>query len=229
MQDAMARAGFRRGPKAPTFLYTFSWLLIAPPLRFLYRVQVEGTEHVPEKGGFVLAANHISVIDPWPLGYPFYPRPLRFMAKSELFRFGLRWALRSLGAFPVRRGRGDRDAVQSAARVVREGDIVLIFPEGTTLGKEHWTELRNPFHRGAVKIALEAEAPLVPVAIRGSDRLSRLDRIRIVFGPPVALDDLSDLPSLQAGRVGTQRLRTALERLLRDLQARDEKEAAATE
>jgi len=222
----MARAGFRRGPRAPTILYTFSWLLIVPLMRVVFRRRVYGTQHLPGTEGFVLAANHVSVIDPWPLGYPFFPRQLRFMAKAELFRPGLRWPLRSLGAFPVRRGRGDRDAVDAAARLVREGDVVLIFPEGTTLGKTDPTKLRDPFHRGAAKIALRAEAPLVPVAIQGTDRLSRLGRIRLAFAAPVELEDLRGLPPLEAARIATQRLRVALEALLSDLQTRDEKRDA---
>lgn len=219
----MAAASVRKGSKAPTIPYFLCGLVVAPLLRTFYRLRVYGTEHLPRGQGFVLAPNHLSIIDPWPLSYPFFPRQLRFMAKADLFRRGLRWPLRTMGAFPVRRGRGDIDALKTAARLVSEGEIVLIFPEGTRLGKTDWTKLRDTFHRGAALVALEAEAPLVPIAIMGTDRLSRLGRMRIACAPPVELDDIRALPRREAAMIGTERLKTALEELLAELHAREAK------
>ncbi len=217
----MAGASARKGSKRPTIPYFLCGVVVIPLLRIVYRIRVYGAEHLPTTGGFVLAPNHLSVIDPWPLAYPFFPRQVRFMAKADLFRFPLKGALRTLGAFPVRRGRGDVNALETAADLVREGEIVLVFPEGTRLGKTDWTKLRDPFHRGAALVALQAEAPLVPMAIMGTDRLSRLGRIRIACAPPVDLDDLRELPRREAAVTATQRLRTALEELLANLEARE--------
>jgi 1-acyl-sn-glycerol-3-phosphate acyltransferase len=221
MHRPMAATSVRKGSKRPTIAYFLCGVFIAPLLRVFWRLRVYDAEHLPVRQGFVLAPNHLSLIDPWPLSYPFFPRQLRFMAKADLFRFPLRTALRTLGAFPVRRGRGDIDALETAAEIVRDGEIVLVFPEGTRLGKTDWTKLREPFHRGAALVALQADAPLVPMAMMGTDRLGRFSRIRILCGPPVDIDDLRELPRREAAVTATQRLRTALEELLADLAARD--------
>src|SRR5213596_1730630 len=89
-----------------------------PIVRGLYRLRSQGVEHLPE-GGFVLAANHTSNFDPWPLGLPLYPgRYLRFMAKSELFWFPLGAIIKGAGAFKVRRGQGDVEAMKTAVELV---------------------------------------------------------------------------------------------------------------
>src|SRR6186997_3670527 len=112
-------------------LYRIIGTLSVPVVRGLYRLRARGLEHVPE-GGFVLAANHTSNFDPWPLGIPFLPeRQLRFMAKAELFNPVLTPILRAGGAFKVRRGEGDLDAVRTAVSLVKDGEIVVMFPEGT--------------------------------------------------------------------------------------------------
>jgi 1-acyl-sn-glycerol-3-phosphate acyltransferase len=217
----MPTPSVRQGPT--TIPYLLCGVLVAPLFLGVYRLRSFGNEHLPQEGGFVLAPNHLSVIDPWPLAYPFYPRRLRIMAKADLFRPGLRAMLRTFGAFPVHRGRGDVEALETAVRLVKDGEIVLIFPEGTRLGKSDWTKLREPFHRGAALVALEAEAPLVPIAIMGTDRLERLRHLRLACGPPVELDDVRALPRREGAVMGTQRLRTSLEGLLADLKAREDK------
>ena len=90
-----------------------------------------GSRRLPQ-GGFVLAANHVSNFDPWPLGLPLLPRRwLRFMAKSELYWWPLTPVLDAGGAFKVRRGAGDIEAIETAVELVRDGEIVVMFPEGT--------------------------------------------------------------------------------------------------
>src|SRR5919197_4213691 len=104
-------------------LYLFIGVVSWPVVKGLYRLRVQGVEHLPE-GGFVLAANHTSNFDPWPLGIPLLPgRQLRFMAKSELFRTPLAPILRAGGAFKVRRGGGGARAMRTAGGLGREGGI----------------------------------------------------------------------------------------------------------
>jgi len=92
-------------PPRPSWLYSLVAALSWPVLKLVFRHRAVGTENLPAEGGFVLAANHWSNFDPWPLGLPLFPsRFLRFMAKSELFRFPLGPIIRAGGAFPVRRG-----------------------------------------------------------------------------------------------------------------------------
>jgi 1-acyl-sn-glycerol-3-phosphate acyltransferase len=170
-------------------------------------------EHLPE-GGFVLAANHTSNFDPWPLGMPLWPeRQLRFMAKSELFNPVLTPILRAGGAFKVRRGESDLDAVRTAVSLVKDGEIVVMFPEGTRrlkgLRKKHVARA----HTGAARIALGAGAPLVPAAIAGTDRLSRLGPLRVAYGEPIDLSDLDGLDQKQLADVATERLMARIEEL----------------
>jgi 1-acyl-sn-glycerol-3-phosphate acyltransferase len=187
-------------------VYLLAGVLSWPVIRGLYRLRAEGLEHIPE-GGFVLAANHLSNMDPWPLGMPLFPkRHLRFMAKSELFKAGLGPVLRSGGAFPVRRGEGDREAMQTAVELVRSGEVVVMFPEGTRRAKGLRKKYQAKAHTGAARIALEADAPLVPAAIKGTDRLARLGPMRVRYGPAIPLDDLRQLGPKQAAETATERL-----------------------
>jgi 1-acyl-sn-glycerol-3-phosphate acyltransferase len=196
---------------APLYLIIggISWPVVKGP----YRLRDRGVEHLPE-GGFVLAANHTSNFDPWPLGIPLWPkRQLRFMAKSELFNPVLRPILRAGGAFKVRRGEGDIEAVRTAIELVKEGEIVVMFPEGTRrrkgLRKRH---VARP-HTGAARIALGAGAPLVPAAIRGTDRLTRLGPLRVAYGKPLDLSDLDGLDQKRAAEAATERLMERIEEL----------------
>lgn len=170
-----------------------------------------GEEHLPREGGYVLSANHLSNLDPWPLGLALFPRrELRFMAKEELFRSPLWPILRFGGAFKVRRGQGDEEAVETAIRLARDGEAVAIFPEGTRRRKGLVKKFQPRPHTGAVRVALAAGVPLIPAAIGGTDRIRRLGPLRVRYGPPVELDDLRELEPREAARVGTERLMTAI-------------------
>jgi|SRR5437868_5117921 len=184
-----------------------------PVVYGLYRLRARGLEHLPDDG-FVLAANHTSNFDPWALGLPLWPRrQLRFMAKSELFRTPLAPILRAGGAFKVRRGEGDVEAMRTAAELVREGEIVVMFPEGTRrekgLRKKHVARA----HTGAARIALTAGAPLVPAAIAGTDRLTRLEPLRVAYGEPLDLSSLDGLDQKRAAEAATELLMARIEEL----------------
>jgi 1-acyl-sn-glycerol-3-phosphate acyltransferase len=194
-------------------LYLVAGLLSRPVVKGLFRLRARGLEHVPE-GGFVLAANHTSNFDPWPLGIPFLPRrQLRFMAKSELFNPLFTPILRAGGAFKVRRGEGDVEAMRTAAELARAGEIVVMFPEGTRQRKGLRKKHAARPHTGAARIALTAGVPLVPAAIGGTDRLSRLGPLRVAFGEPVELTDLDGMDTKRASKIATERLMSAIEEL----------------
>jgi 1-acyl-sn-glycerol-3-phosphate acyltransferase len=191
--------------------YFIVGLLSTPPVRLLYRLRASGKEHLPETGGYVLSANHLSNIDPWPLGLPLWPRrQVRFMAKSELFRPPLWPMLKLAGAFQVRRGYGDEGAIKTAVELARAGEVVAIFPEGTRREKGLLRRRRARPHTGAARIALEAGVPLIPAAIAGTDRLTRLAPLRVAYGPPVELEDLRDGDVRKGARVATERLMAAI-------------------
>ncbi len=196
----------------PSWLYFAIAALSWPVLRTVFRLRVRGAENVPRVGGFVLAANHLSNFDPWPLGIPLFPRRfLRFMAKSELFWFPFSVIARAGGAFPVRRGERDEEAIATAVSLCREGHAVVMFPEGTRRKKGMRKKHEARWRTGAARIALEAGVPLVPAAVAGTDRLARLGPLRVRYGTPVELGDLDGAED--GARVATERLQTAIEEL----------------
>ena len=191
----------------PSPFYMFVAAISWPFVKWLYRLRAEGVENLPRDGGYVLAANHVSNFDPWPLGIPIWPRRyLRFMAKSELFWWPLGPLIRAGGAFEVRRGERDVEAIKKAVGLVRQGHIVVMFPQGTRERKGLVKKYQPRSHTGAARIALDAGAPLVPVALAGTDRLSRLGPLRVRYGKPVDLDGSDP-------RVATERLMAEIERL----------------
>jgi 1-acyl-sn-glycerol-3-phosphate acyltransferase len=194
-------------------LYLVAGSLSWPVVKGLYRLRAQGLEHIPE-GGFVLAANHTSNFDPWPLGIPFLPRrQLRFMAKAELFNPVLAPILRAGGAFKVRRGEGDVEAMRTAAELAREGEIVVMFPEGTRQRKGLRKKFEARPHTGAARIALSAGVPLVPAAIGGTDRLRRLGPLSVAYGEPIDVSDLEGMETKRAASIATERLMNAIEEL----------------
>ncbi len=193
-----------------TPFYTFLALVSRPVLRLVFRLEARGLDNLPAQGGFVLAANHTSNFDPWPLGVPLWPRQLHFMAKSELFNPILGPFLRAGGAFPVRRGEHDAQAIETAVRLCREGKIVAMFPEGTRRSKGLVKKFEHRPRTGAARIALAAQVPLVPAAIKGTDRLTRLPKLKVAYGSPVPLHDLAHLAPREAARLATQRLMEAI-------------------
>ena len=182
-----------------------------PVLKAVFRHRATGLENVPQTGGFVLAANHWSNFDPWPLGIPLFPRRfLRFMAKSELFWFPLSTIARAGGAFPVRRGERDEEAIATAIALCREDHAVVMFPEGTRRRKGLRKKREARWHTGAARIALEARVPLVPAGLAGTERLARLGPLRVRYGEPIELADLEGLPAAEAARTATDRLQAAI-------------------
>jgi 1-acyl-sn-glycerol-3-phosphate acyltransferase len=195
----------------PSPFYSFVAAVSWPFLKSLYRLRAEGVENLPQEGGFVLAANHVSNFDPWPLGIPLWPRRfLRFMAKSELFWWPLGPLIRAGGAFKVRRGERDVEAIDTAVELVRKGHIVVMFPEGTRQRKGLVKKYQPRAHTGEARIALGAKAPLVPAAIAGTDRLSRLGRLHVRYGKPLDIDGLDPRAATDRLMVEIARLREGL-------------------
>jgi 1-acyl-sn-glycerol-3-phosphate acyltransferase len=155
----------------------------------LYRVEVEGASNIPRVGGCVLAANHDSSIDPALLALT-TERPIRFIARAELWQPGLRRLLDALGAIPIRRGEGDNRAMRRARRLLEAGELVAIFPQGTVLRFKN-----RRFRRGAARVALTTGAPLVPVRLFGTAAAFSIlpprlgfPRLRVVVGEPLRVE-----------------------------------------
>jgi 1-acyl-sn-glycerol-3-phosphate acyltransferase len=202
-----------RSFRAMSPLYLLAASISWPVVKVGFRLRARGTENLPD-GGFVLAANHTSNFDPWPLGIPLFPhRQLRFMAKSELFNPILKPILVGGGAFPVRRGQADVEAIDHAVDLVRDGEVVVMFPEGTRRKKGLRKKHEPRAHTGAARIALASGAPLVPAAIKGTDRLSRLAPLRVAYGRPIPLEDLREQEIGPAAREATERLMAEIREL----------------
>jgi glycerol-3-phosphate dehydrogenase (NAD(P)+) len=155
-------------------LYWVVRAIFVPFFLVYFRMQRVGREHLPRSGPLLLASNHRSFLDPFVIG-TLVRRPVYYMAKRELFEKRWQaWALNALGAFPVDRGAGDRDAMDTARAILARGDCVVVFPEGTRVRPG---PLGDP-RRGIARLALETGAPVAPVAVIGSDAVRRGWRIR---------------------------------------------------
>ncbi len=157
----------------PLLYWTLRAMLV--PFFLIYlRMSRIGREHLPASGPLLLAANHRSFLDPFVIG-TLVRRPVYYMAKRELFeRRWQAWVLNALGAFPVDRGAGDRDAMATAKAILQRGDCVVIFPEGT---RTREGPLGRP-HRGVGRLALETGVQVAPVAVIGTEEVRRGWRIR---------------------------------------------------
>jgi 1-acyl-sn-glycerol-3-phosphate acyltransferase len=185
-----------------------------PILRSAFRYRARGTENLPSEGGYVLAAGHVSNLDPWALGLAIWPRRfLRFMGKSELFWFPLSLILSGVGAFKVHRGRADREAIETAVQLARDGNVIAMFPEGTRRKKGLRKKYEAGAHTGAARIALEAGVPLSPAGIKGTDGLRQLAAWRVRYGAPIDIDDLRGQEMGEAARIATTRLMDEIHKL----------------
>jgi 1-acyl-sn-glycerol-3-phosphate acyltransferase len=166
--------------------------LVAPFMRVWFGLRWEGVERIPAEGPVIIAPNHKSFWDAFFLGVA-AGRHVRFMGKTELFEGRLGRLFVRLGAFPVRRGKADEDALETARVILRQGGVLALFPEGTRIRDPD--ALGEP-RSGAGRLALETGAPLVPAAISGSERLflgplPKPRRVRLSFGEPIAVDGLT--------------------------------------
>ena len=150
-----------------SFVYSFvSYLLVFPVFRFLFRGQTVGISNVPKTGGVVVVSNHGSHLDPPILGHAL-GRPVAFMAKSELFRVPvLSFIISACGAYPVKRGGGDREALRTASNRLIEGFATGVFLDGS---RQENGRVNNP-KAGAALLAARTGCPILPVAIVNSHR-----------------------------------------------------------
>jgi 1-acyl-sn-glycerol-3-phosphate acyltransferase len=180
------------------FYWFLKHLLLGPILRLVYRPRATGLENVPETGPAILASNHLSFVDS--LFIPLLlKRRVVFLGKSEYFdSWRTRWFVRSVGVIPVRRegGAAADAAIRAGIKALREGHLVALYPEGT----------RSPDGRlyrgktGVARMALEGQAPVIPVTVKGTDRvmpigarLPRLvGRVELTYGPPLRFDRYYD-------------------------------------
>jgi 1-acyl-sn-glycerol-3-phosphate acyltransferase len=185
------------------WLYALVRGIVAPFLRIWFRMRVSGAEHLPAEGAAIVAPNHKSFWDSFFIGVC-TRRHLRFMAKTELVEARYGRLLVRLGAFPVRRGEADADALETARTILRQGGLLALFPEGTRVRDPD--QLGHP-RRGAGRLALETGAPIVPTAITGTEDLflgpiPKPRRVQVAFAEPISVAELTASPEEAARLVG---------------------------
>lgn len=185
----MSAPGFSPG------LYGFCRGLLYAYLRVFHRMEVCGREHVPATGGCILASNHASFIDPPVVGCAARKRFVRFMARDTLFRKGFsKWLLLNIAAVPLSREKGDVGALKRAIQVLKDGDCLGLFPEGTRSRDGNLQEAKG----GIGFLMAKAGVPVVPVYVDGTfaayprgAAFIRPAKIRVFIGPPIAAHELA--------------------------------------
>jgi 1-acyl-sn-glycerol-3-phosphate acyltransferase len=185
-------------PNLEPVLYWVIKAILTPVLRGLYRIRIEGREHVPERGPVILAANHRSFMDSI-----FLPLVIRrrvtFVAKAEYFDDRkTAWFFRGVGQIPIRREGGSASdrALASATEVLEQGGVFGIYPEGTRTRDGYL----HRGHTGVARLALRTGAPIVPVGMVGTDEIQPTDKklprvlrtLRINFGAPISVERYAD-------------------------------------
>jgi 1-acyl-sn-glycerol-3-phosphate acyltransferase len=181
------------------WLYALVRGIVSPMFRLYFRMHISGADCIPAEGSAIVAPNHKSFWDSFFIGVC-TRRHVRFMAKTELIEARYGRLLVRLGAFPVRRGHADEDALETARIILRQGGLLALFPEGTRIRDPD--NLGHP-RRGAARLALETGAPLVPCAITGTEKIFRGGfpvprRVQVAFSPPVEVAELEAGPEAAA-------------------------------
>jgi len=176
-EDRLARYhAYTRDRGVNIVLYVLARLVLQPAFLVWFRLARHGREHAKVRGPLIVATNHRSFLDPFAIGVMLpWRRPLHYVAKVELFEKRWQaWILSRLGAFPIRRGAADEEAMETSRMILERGGAVCIFPEGTRIRAGSLAEPK----RGVGRLALETGAAVLPVAVCGSERVRRGWRIR---------------------------------------------------
>jgi 1-acyl-sn-glycerol-3-phosphate acyltransferase len=191
------------------------WLVAMPARYLMFNVSKSGENNVPRRGGAILVSNHLSNLDPGAIVVT-SNRRVRFMAKAELFRPVLGQLLTLLGTFKVRRLESDRQAVRKAEELIKRGEIVGMFPEGS----RSQSGSMNMAHGGTAFIALRTRALIVPVAITGTEKtggfpaaLFRRTKVSVTCGEPFRLEQPDRISSAEVEKATIAMMRRVAELL----------------
>jgi 1-acyl-sn-glycerol-3-phosphate acyltransferase len=193
--DAPATASSSLAPSGGGFYFRIVRACCAAVFRLYFRLEFQGFEHVPKRGPFIVAPNHQSYLDPFWVSIPF-PYPLRYMTWDRfIFMPIIGHFIRTLGAFPVKLEKGDRAALRLSLTHLKQGGTLMIFPEG---GRTR-TGAVMPFKPGVIRLACDANVPIVPVTIVGGYEaynahhiFPRPRKVKIIYHPPMDLPRCKD-------------------------------------
>lgn len=179
--------------------------ILKPIYGFIFRIEVEGAQHVPSEAPCIIAPNHYDNMDGLTVAYSLN-RDFGFMAKEEMFRVPvLGWVFRKIGIFPIKRGRGDVGAVRTALHILEKGYLLLMFPEGK---RSKDGKLSKP-KSGVAYLAIKGEVPVVPTAISGKYRFR--GRVHICFGEPMSFSEY------YGQKVSSETLQTLSENVMQEI------------
>lgn len=197
-------------------MYYFVGYLLKLILSLFGRLKVYDKEKLPQSGGYVIACTHTGWLDIFWLGISILPLKINFMAKIELFQSKpLKWLLGKINAFPINRENPGPSAIKIPRKLIKEGEIVGIFPSGTRTSED------VPLKRGAVTIATAAKAGIVPAAYLGPNSfkdLLKFQKPQIIFGNPIYIP--VDVPRKEAMDIMMDELNNALHNLQQELRVK---------
>ena len=210
----------RREWRPSQLWYWIGWVFWTSVFRLVLPLRVSGAEHVPLSGALILASNHRSGLDPFVLAKA-CPRWPHFLAKEELFRIPLfSYIIRQWGAIPIDRDAADLGSARAALQVLRAGEVLAIFPEGT----RSLTGELGEFRPGTINLALKRRVPVVPAAVVGTEavlpkgaRLPRPSVVRVAFGRPLRFWEVLPGDSEASRQAGARLLRQRIQRLLDEM------------
>ena len=171
----------------PNWVYMVVRWFMVPFTKLFYRVEATNRYNIPLTGPVIVAPNHASNLDHFLVGR-FTKRRVRFMAKSNMFKWPMHWVYRKGGVFPVRRGVGDEESIDTAKEILSKGGLVLMYPQGGRLRSGSLRDVEAK--HGVGRLALEMGVPVVPAAIHNSEKIRNWKRlqfpkVRVVFGEPI--------------------------------------------
>ena len=177
----------------PDWVYDLVRLILTPLCLILFRARCIASENVPQSGPAIFAPNHFSFMDHFFVAM-FMRRRVRFMAKSQLFSGVVQWILYHGGVFPVRRGHHDEEAFVTGRRILGRGRTVVMYCEG---GRSRTGQLSDKPKRGIGRLALETGAPVIPIAIYGSQKARNWKRLQfpkvtVQYGEPMLFEPVAE-------------------------------------
>src|SRR3954449_10070812 len=208
--------------RGTSFVYELARIILTPIAKVWYRFKVTGAEYVPPEGPAIIAPNHKSFYDSFFVGLA-TKRHVHFMAKTELFEGRSARLLSGLGAFPVRRGTADPDALETARLHLDAGRVLAMFPEGTRFREP---DALRPPRKGVGRLAIEAQSPIVPCAITGTEKLflggwfPKPVKVQVSFAPAITPAQLEATPEAAAQLI-EEHVWPEVEREFRRLRARE--------
>lgn len=180
----------------------------------LYPHRVYGRKNIPKGIPYLIYANHISMIDPVFIVITFFFRNTYYMGKEELFKYPvLRGYFRAIGGFPVKRGSADMTAIRECVNIIKQGNVMVIFPEGTR-NQGDFNELQT-FHNGASLVLYNSKAPAVPVYIENKKKMRMFSFTKVHIGKPVDMSEFTDKRlSSENLSASTVKLKSELEKMM---------------